>query len=175
MDHQGSNKTQILHRLRPKKFVLNQPPEDNFREERFQQDEEIFNPQDDLYTKTWETNVSEQLATRGNEPIPSSLPKGEQPVTSNSDSSDARENEVDYIIVNDSPNAVSDAAHKRNERLNDDVSKRDEASKAARDENADWPNPAVYLKNQENKLADLSGQEIVPIVSEGISTDENDA
>ena len=50
----NTNKTRILRRIRPKKFVPNQPLVDNFREERVQPDEEIVIPQDDLYTITWE-------------------------------------------------------------------------------------------------------------------------
>ena len=69
----NTNKTQIMHHIRLKKFVPNQPLEDNFREQRLQSDEEIVIPQDDLYTITWETDFGEQLATRGNEPIPTSL------------------------------------------------------------------------------------------------------
>ena len=106
----NTNKSQILHRIRRKKFVPNQLLEDNFREERVQPDEETVISQDDLYTITWETNFGEQLATRGNEPISASLPNGEQPFTSNSDSSDAHENEIACIIANDTPNAVNDAA-----------------------------------------------------------------
>ena len=139
-----TNKTQKLQQICLENFVPNKPLENNFREERLQPDEEIVIPQDDLYTITWETNFGEQLATRGNEPFPIRLPKGEQPVTSNSDSKDAHENEVDYKIVNDSPNATNDAAHKRNERLNDDVSKRNEDTEAEKNETFDWPNPAVY-------------------------------
>ena len=56
----NTNKTQILHRLRPKKFVSNQPLEDKFREKRLQQGEQIVIPQDNLYTVTWETNFGEQ-------------------------------------------------------------------------------------------------------------------
>ena len=48
----NTNKTQILHRIRLKKFVLNQPLNYNFRAERLQLDEEIVIPQDDLYTIT---------------------------------------------------------------------------------------------------------------------------
>ena len=57
--------------------------------------------QDDLYTITWETNFGDQMATRGNEPIPTSMTNGERPVRSDADSSDARENEADYIITRD--------------------------------------------------------------------------
>ena len=66
--------------------------------------------------------------------------------------------------MNDSPNAPNDAAHKRNERLNDDVSKRDEASEAARDENSGWPNQAVDQQTKKNlhqiRLKDLKMRQI---------------
>ena len=77
----NTNKTQILHRIRLKKFVPNQLLEDNFPEQRLQPDEEIVIPQDELYIITWETDFGEQLVTRGNEPIPTSLTNGEQPNT----------------------------------------------------------------------------------------------
>ena len=145
-----------MHPILLKKFVLNQPLEDSFREERLHPDKEIIIPQDDLYIKLWETNFGEQLVTRGNEPIPTSLPNGEQPVTSNADSNDADENEVDYIIANDSPNDVNYTAQERNERLNDEVSKRNPDIEAEKNENSDWPNPAVYPKNQEKSLPNVS-------------------
>ena len=46
----NTNKTQILHRIRLKKFVPNKPLEDNYQNEKLQADEEIIIPQDDLYT-----------------------------------------------------------------------------------------------------------------------------
>ena len=90
----NTNKTQILHRIRLKKFVPNQPLEDNFREQRLQPDEEIVIPQDDLYIITWETDLGDQLVTRGNEPIPISLLNGEQPNATEPNSSDAHENDA---------------------------------------------------------------------------------
>ena len=90
----NTNKTQILHRIRLKNFVSSQPLEDSFREERTQPDEEIIIPQDDLYILSWETNFNEQLVTKGNESFPTSLPNGEQPVTSNANSNDADDNVV---------------------------------------------------------------------------------
>ena len=102
--------------------------EDKFREERLQQDEESVIPQDDLYTITWETNFGEQLPTRGNEPIPTSLPNGERPITTEMNTSDASEKEADYIITTDSPNDDSDAARTQNERMKSDVSNRNEAT-----------------------------------------------
>ena len=47
-----TNKTQILHQFRLKKFDPNNPLEDNFREQRLEPDEKIAIPQDDLYTIT---------------------------------------------------------------------------------------------------------------------------
>ena len=77
----NTNKTQILHPIRLKKFVPNQPLKDNFPEQRLQPDEKIVIPQDELYIITLETDFCEQLVTRGNEPIPTSLTNGEQPNT----------------------------------------------------------------------------------------------
>ena len=172
----NTNKTQILHRLRLKKFVPNQPLADNFREERLQQDEEIVIPQDDFYTKTWETNFGEQLATRGNEPIPTSLPNGEWPITAKENSNDANKNETDYVITTDCPNYASkDAAHSRDRRMKSDVSNTDETTEATRNENSDWPDSAAYHKNQEKFLPDMSKrQENDANFSEGLSANEND-
>ena len=108
-----TNKTQILHRIRLKKFVPNNPLEApiirKFREQRLEPDEEIVIPQDDLYTITWETNFGEELVTRGSEPIPSSLPNGERRSAAETNSSDANENEEDYIITRDETNYADDA------------------------------------------------------------------
>ena len=100
----------------------------------------------------------------------------DQPVTSNSDSSDAHENEIEYEIANGSPNDVNDAAQQRIERLNDDVSKRNEASETVRNENSDWPNPTAYPKIQEKSSPDLSErQKHDANLSEENSFNENDA
>ena len=169
-------KTQILHRIRLKKFVPNQPLEDNFREERLLSDEEIVIPQDDLYTVTWETNFGEQLATRGNEPIPASLPNEERPSTAKANADNASENEADYIITTDCPNDVNDTEHSRDKRLKSDVSNANEDSEATRNENSDWPDSAVYHKNPEKSLPDLSErQENNANVSERNSANESDA
>ena len=160
----NTNKTQILHRIRLKKFVPNQPLEDNFREERLQADEDIIILQDDLYVITWDTNFGEQLATRGSEPIPASLTNGERPNTAQANTSDASENESDYIITTDCPNDVNDAPRSRNEEMENDVSNANEANEANENENPDWPNPAVLPKNQEKSL---------PNTAEGLKNDKN--
>ena len=142
----------------------NQPLEDNFREQRLQPDDEIIIPQDDLYVITWETNFGEQLDTRGSEPIPTSLTNDEQPTTTDPNASDASENEVDYVITSDESNFTDRASHSRNERLIDDVTKRNKATEAIRNDEFDWPNPAVSPKTQEK---------FVPNTAEGLKDDAN--
>ena len=161
----NTNKTQILHRIRLKRFVPNQPLGDNCREERLEHDEEIVILQDDLYTITWETNFGQQLVTRGNEqPILTSLPKGAQLITPNTDLNDAEENKVDYIISNDGLNDVNLALQQRNERLHYDVSRRHKATEAEKNENSDLPDLAVCPKHQKKTLPVLSGrQKTMPI------------
>ena len=57
----NTNKTQILHRIRLKKFVLNAPLEDKYKEEKLQPDESIIIPKDDLYTISWEADFEYEL------------------------------------------------------------------------------------------------------------------
>ena len=129
-----------------------------------------------MYIITWETDFDEQLVTRGNEPIPTSLPNGERPSAIETNSSDANENEADYIFMSDESNHADRTAHSRNEQVTDDVTKRNEASEATRNEESDWPNPAVYPKNQEKSLPNpderLKNDENF---SERIPMNENDA
>ena len=101
----NTNKIQLLHRIRLKKLILNQPLKDCYRNENLQPDEDNIIPQDDLYTITWETNSGDQLETRGYGPIPTSLPNIEQPATSNAEPTDVGANEVDYITTRDGLNA----------------------------------------------------------------------
>ena len=50
----NTNKTQILHRIRLRKFVPNTPIEDSYSDTQLQPDNEIIIPQDDLYSLAWE-------------------------------------------------------------------------------------------------------------------------
>ena len=147
-----------------KTLSLNKPLEDNFREQRLQPDEEIVIPQDDLYTITWETDFCAQLVTRGHDPIPTSLPNGERPSAAETNSSDANENEADYIITRDETKYADHEASNRNERLNDDVTKRNETTDMTRNEKTDWPNPAGSPKTHEK---------FSPNTDEGLKNDEN--
>ena len=55
----NSNKTQILHRIRLRKYEPNTVLQDVRPEGHLQPDDEIIIPQDDLYVITWETNFRE--------------------------------------------------------------------------------------------------------------------
>ena len=106
----NTNKTQILHRIRLKKFVPNQSLEDKFREQQLQPDEEIVIPQDDLYIITWETDFGEQQITRGHNPSPTSLPIGERPNAAKPSHSDVDEKEADYIITREETTTMRSTA-----------------------------------------------------------------
>ena len=149
----NTNKTQILHRIRLKKFVFNQPLEDNFREQQLQPDEEIVIPQDDLYVITWETDFGEQLVTRDSEPIPTNMPNSERPNAAETNTNDVTENEADYVITREV--TINDnAAHSRNDHLNNDVTERDEFTAVTENEESDWPNPAVSPKKPRKIIAE---------------------
>ena len=77
------------------------------------------------------------------------MPNGEQPNAAELSHGDVDENDADYIITSDETNYADHAAQSRNERINDDVTKRNEASEATSNEESDWPNPAVYPENPE--------------------------
>ena len=170
----NTNKTKILHRNRLKKFVPNQPLEDNFREQQLQPDEEIVIPQDDLYVITWETDFGEQLVTRDSEPIPTNMPNGERPNAAETSTNDVTENEADYVITREV--TINDnAAHSRNDHLNNDVTEGNEFTAVTENEESNWPNPAVSPKNQEKSLPNTADR---PKNDENFSkrklTNEND-
>ena len=71
---------------------------------------------------------------------------------------------MDYIIASDDSNRADSEAHSLNERLSDDVTKRNEASEATRNEESDWLNPVGYPNNQEKSL---------PNTDERLKNDEN--
>ena len=122
------------------------------------------------------TQVKLYLVTQGNEPIPTSLPNGERPSAPQSNSDDAHENEVYYIITSDGTNYADHAAYSRNERLNDDVTKKNDASEATSNEESDWPNPAVYPGNPEKSLPNTDERpENDESFSERNLTNDNDA
>ena len=56
-----TNKTQILHRFRLRKYNPEKPPEDNYQETQWQIDDNIVVPQDDFYTNAWEAEFGGHL------------------------------------------------------------------------------------------------------------------
>ena len=61
-----SNKTQILHRIRLRKYEPNSDLQDVRPDRNLQPDDEIVIPQDDLYVITWETNFADFESGRRN-------------------------------------------------------------------------------------------------------------
>ena len=57
----NTNKTQILHRIRLRKYNPEQPPEDTYQETQWQINDNIVVPQDDLYTIAWEAKFGGHL------------------------------------------------------------------------------------------------------------------
>ena len=74
---------------------------------------------------------------------------GEQPNAAEPIQNDVDEKEADYVITREEVNN-DNAAHSQNDRLSDDVTKRNEATAVTGNEAYDWPNPAVSPKNQKN-------------------------
>ena len=57
----NTNKTQILHRIRLRKYNPEEPPEDTYQGAQWQIDDNIIVPQDDLYTIAWEAEFGGHL------------------------------------------------------------------------------------------------------------------
>ena len=57
----NTNKTQILHRIRLRKYNPEKPPDNNYQETQWQTDDNIVVPQDDLYTIAWEAEFGGHL------------------------------------------------------------------------------------------------------------------
>ena len=57
----NTNKIQILHRIRLRNYNPEKPPEDNCQEARWQIENNIVVPQDDLYTLAWEAEIGGHL------------------------------------------------------------------------------------------------------------------
>ena len=57
----NTNKTQILHRIRHRKYNPENPPEDSYQEAKWKIDENNVIPQDDLYKIAWEAEFGGHL------------------------------------------------------------------------------------------------------------------
>ena len=159
----NTNKTQILHRIRLKKFVPNTPLEDKYSGGKLQPDEEIVIPQDDLYTISWEIDCDYELfETR----------KTNWPDTATRLPSDAASGGVDYYVTeNERCNAVEDeqcSSEQANENditenerrprtasSRDTTSPRNESPSGAENEN-DVTNDLESTENASNEGADIT-------------------
>ena len=79
------------------------------------------------------------------------MPNDEQPNAAEPIQNDVDEKEANYIITREELNN-DNAAHSQNDRLSDDVTKRNEATAVTGNEETDWPNPVVSPKHQEKSL-----------------------
>ena len=70
----NSNKTQILHRIRLRKYTTNTTLPDTRPEGNLQADHEIIIPQDDLYNISWETNFDDFPPSTEQQIIPNDSP-----------------------------------------------------------------------------------------------------
>ena len=75
----NSNKTQILHRIRLRKYEPNTVLQDIRPEGNLHPDDEIIIPQDDLYVITWESNFGEFPYSTEEVTIPTRLKTADAP------------------------------------------------------------------------------------------------
>ena len=108
----NTNKTQILHRIRLKKFVPNAPLEDKYKEEKLQPDESIIIPQDDLYAISWEADFEYELF----EPI-----RNDWPDAATCPTKDATNGEVDYYVTANNSSSTNRDECSTDEMYEDDV------------------------------------------------------
>ena len=112
----SSNKTQILHRIRLRKYVPNTELCDVRPEGNLQADDEIIIPQDDLYIISWETEFAE---------FPPHLDTGDTPddFPTNSDQPDAINTDLDLRSTRRDADSNDNAATPR-EHQNSDIDSR---------------------------------------------------
>ena len=117
----NTNKTQILHRIRIKKFVPNTPSEDKYSKEKLQPDEEIVIPQNDLHTISWEANFDYETFEPRQDAVPHGTTQRDAAHTS-----DATENDVTErrILIDESPYAAE---------YENDVTEKDECRATSKD------------------------------------------
>ena len=168
----NTNKTQILHRIRLKKFVPNAPLEDKYDGEKLQPDYEIVIPQDDLYTISWEVDFEYDLfeprkenwtdvATR--RPTDAEYNNADNYITENERASNESYNErtTEYDVTE---NEISP----RENNSSDEPSPPNETPNGTENEN-DVTNDLKDTENVSNTGADIT----VPGISENGNSNEN--
>ena len=135
----NSNKTQILHRIRLRKYTPNTPLQDFRPEGNFQADDEIIIPQDDLYSISWETNFDDFPPNSESQAFPDEFP-------TSSDEQDAIVTDLDLRSTRRQEN--TDAAD--TDSLSREVAEADLRS-ARRQTNTESDNSEQYTRDLPNE------------------------
>ena len=106
----NSNKTQILHRIRLRKYTPNTDIRDVRPEGNLQTDDEIIIPQDDLYIISWETEFDDF-------PPNSEFKNASDDPSMNSDQRDAKITDLDLRSTRHDQNTDDAAAEQRRDQL----------------------------------------------------------
>ena len=171
----NTNKTQILHCIRLKKFVPNAPLEDKYDGEKLQPENEIVIPQDDLYSISWEVDFEYDLF----EPR-----KEDWTDVATRRPTDTEDGSVDHYVIENERSSASEN-ESCTERINeDDVTENeiwprkknssDESSPLSETPNEtenknDVTNDLKDTENVSNRSADIT----VPGISETGNSEEN--
>ena len=140
----STNKTQILHRIRLRKYTPNTTPQDIRPEGNLQADDEIIIPQDDLYIISWETNFDDFPPNSENRTVTNELP-------TNSDEQDAIITDLDLRSTRRQTN--TDAAHADDtdsDSRSNEINEADLRS-ARRQTNTGADNTEQYPRNAHNE------------------------
>ena len=149
----NTNKTQILHRIRLKKFVPNVPLEDKYKEEKLQPDESIIILQDDLYTISWEADFEYQLF----EPR-----KDDWPHTATRLPNDAASGGLDYYVTeNESSNTNNGECSSSSKRNENDVIENEIQLRSATTHDAPSPLNETPIETENNE-SDANENKIRP-------------
>ena len=171
----NTNKTQILHRIRLKKFIPNAPLEDKYDGEKLQPDNEIVVPQDDLYTISWEVDFEYELFEPRKDDWTDVVTR--RPT----DTEDG--NVENYVIENERGSVSENESH--SERSNEDDVNDNETrtqSRSRRDVSSPWDENTNSTQNENDVTKDLQdagnvsnrGADItVPGISEKENSEEN--
>ena len=188
----NTNKTQILHRIRLKKFVPNAPLEDKYDGEKLQPDNEIVIPQDDLYTISWEVDFEYDLFEPRKEnwtDVATRRPTDAESTNTDNDVTDGESANTESCSERTTRNYVTENERASNESYNertteydvteDEISPRENNSSDETSPQNETPNRTENENDVTNDLKDTenvsnTGADItVPGISENGNSNEN--
>ena len=186
----NTNKTQILHRIRLKKFVPNAPLEDKYDGEKLQPDNEIVIPQDDLYTISWEVDFEYDLFEPRKEnwtDVATRRPTDAESTNTDNDVTDEESANTESCSERTTRNYVTENERASNESYNertteydvteDEISPRENNSSDETSPQNETPNENENdvtndLKDTEN-VSNTGADITVPGISENGNSNEN--